>query len=140
MPKVILVNFHTDAWRMPGMPKAGVYPIFPTKRTWYIDGYRKDKAVLGVERNQFPLAPAFACTAHQAQGSTQEAVIAVLLLGRGVSSIASYIAITRVKSRAGLLIISTLRCGTISTRNCRRYCITITSSCRRTSGLGIHRR
>ena len=104
MPKVILVDFHTDAWKMPGMPKAGVYPIFPTKRTWYIDGYRKDKAVLGVERYQFPLAPAFACTAHQAQGSTQEAVIADLLLGRGVSSIASYIAITRVKRRAGLLI------------------------------------
>ena len=32
MPKVILVEFHTDAWRMPGMPKAGVYPIFPTTK------------------------------------------------------------------------------------------------------------
>ena len=89
---------------MPNTPQPGLCPIFPTERTWWIDGYRGRHAVLRVKRKQFPLAPAFATTAHQAQGGTKKAVIADLQLGRGVSSIASYVAITRVKRRAGLLI------------------------------------
>ena len=50
------------------------------------------------------MALALACTAHAAQGKTLPAVIADLALGRGVSSIASYVAITRVTHRQGLLI------------------------------------
>ena len=103
-PKVILVDFHTDKWQMTNTPGPGMYPIFPTERRWWIDGYRGRHAVLRVKRLQFPLAPAFATTAHQAQGRTEKAVIADLQLGRGVSSIASYVAITRVKQRKGLLI------------------------------------
>ena len=49
-------------------------------------------------------APGLACTAHSAQGKTKEAVIADLDLGRGVSGIASYVAITRIKNREGLMI------------------------------------
>ena len=57
-----------------------------------------------IKKTQLPIAPAFAMTAHSAQGKTETAVIADLQVGRGVSSTASYIAITRVKSRKGLLI------------------------------------
>ena len=57
-----------------------------------------------VKRTQLPIAPAFAITAHASQGKTEIAVIADLQVGRGVSSKSSYIAITRVRSRKGLLI------------------------------------
>ena len=60
--------------------------------------------MLAIKRKQIPLAPALACTAHSAQGQTKDAVIADLVLGRGVSSIASYVAITRIKNREGLMI------------------------------------
>ena len=60
--------------------------------------------MLAIKRQQIPLALASACTAHAAQGQSLKAVIADLALGRGVSSIASYVAITRVTSREGLLI------------------------------------
>ena len=60
--------------------------------------------MLAIKRQQIPLGPAVACTAHAAQGQSLKAVIADLALGRGVSSIASYVAITRVTSREGLLI------------------------------------
>ena len=61
-------------------------------------------AVLAIKRKQIPLAPALALTAHAAQGQTKEAVIADLVIGRGVSSISSYVAITRIKNREGLMI------------------------------------
>ena len=43
-------------------------------------------------------------TAHGAQGRTLEAAIIDLRLGRGVSAIASYVAMTRVKKKEDLLI------------------------------------
>ena len=43
-------------------------------------------------------------TTHAAQGQTLEAAVVDLQLGSGVSSIASYVAITRVKTRKDLLI------------------------------------
>ena len=60
--------------------------------------------MLQVDRVQLPLAPAFAITAHAAQGRTLPAAIIDLQLGRGVSIIASYIAFTRVRRRGDLLI------------------------------------
>ena len=104
VPLCVFVDFHTEAWEIPGAPGPGIYPVFQTERTWYLDGYRGKKAVLGIKRKQIPLAPGLACTAHGAQGQTKEAIIADLVLGRGVSSIASYVAITRIKNREGLMI------------------------------------
>ena len=60
--------------------------------------------MLAIKRKQIPLAPDLALTAHAAQVQTEEAVIADLAIGRGVSSISSYEAITRIKNREGLLI------------------------------------
>ena len=88
---------------MPGAPEPGVYPIRPWNRTWYIDKNRK-KPVLSVARYQLPLAPAFAITAHASQGQTLEAAIVDLHQGVGVSTIASYVAMTRVRKRSDLLI------------------------------------
>ena len=60
--------------------------------------------MLAIKRKQIPLAPRLACTAHSAQGKTKEAIIVDLVLGRGVSNIASYVAITRIQTREGLMI------------------------------------
>ena len=104
VPLCVFVDFHTDAWTVPGAPGLGIYPVFKSERTWYLDGYRGKKAVLAIKRKQIPLAPALAWTAHAAQGQTKEAVIADLVIGRGVSSISSYVGLTRIKNREGLLI------------------------------------
>ena len=84
VPRVVYVDFKDEAWesrdedrkwKFPGLP-AGVYPIYATERTWHLDGYRKGKARLAIQRQQIPLAPSFAITAHAAQGQTLNAVIA----------------------------------------------------------------
>ena len=85
------------------MPGPGIHPVFAVERSWFIDCYRKEP-LLRVARTQIPLAPALACTAHAAQGTSLDCVIVGFMLGRGVSSIASYVAITRVKQREGLII------------------------------------
>ena len=61
--------------------------------------------MLDVKRKQLPLAPAFAITAHASQGQTlSKGAIVDLQLGRGISIIASYVAITRVETKEQLLI------------------------------------
>ena len=59
---------------------------------------------LKVTRRQLPIAPAFAMTAHAAQGQTMLAAIVDLQIGAGTSSIGSYVALTRVARREDLLI------------------------------------
>lgn len=61
------------------------------------------KTILAIKRKQISLAPGLVCTAHGAQGQTKEAVITDLVLVRGVCSIASYVAVTCIKKREGLL-------------------------------------
>ena len=85
------------------MGRPGVYPIFPQKSSWYLD-QRRQRPISEVRRTQVSLAPAYAITAHGAQGQTLPACIVDLVLGRGVLSIASYVAMTRVRKREHLLI------------------------------------
>ena len=85
------------------MKEPGVYPIKSWKRAWHLD-QRRDHPVLRVTRVQVPLAPAYAITAHGSQGQTLRAAIIDLQLGRGVSAIASYVALTRVKTIHDLLM------------------------------------
>ena len=102
-PKVIVLDFHTDDWHLPGMAP-GLYAIFPLKgRQWFLDGFR-GHPVLAMKRTQILITQALAVTAHAAQGRTMGAVIADLEGGRGVSWMASYVAITRVRRREQLLI------------------------------------
>ena len=91
------------SWKLDGMSEAGVYPIRPWSRPWFLD-QRRDLPVLKVTRYQLPLAPAYAITAHGSQGQTLPAAIIDLQIGRGVNPIASYVAFTRVKTRHDLLI------------------------------------
>jgi len=115
VPKVVFIKFYEGvneegenqecAWTLPGLERQpGVYPIVPKKSSWYLDKGRKHP-VLKISRTQLPLAPAFAMTAHAAQGQTlKKGAIVDLRLGKGTKAIASYVALTRVKSRHDLLI------------------------------------
>jgi len=103
LPKVVFVKFPDAAWTLPGLDEPGLYPIQPKPGKWFLDKGRKHP-VLKITRRQGPLAPAFAITAHAAQGQTLKAAIVDLQIGRGTSPIASYVALTRVAKREDLLI------------------------------------
>lgn len=61
--------------------------------------------VLKINRRQLPLAPAFAITAHAAQGQTlKQGAIVDLRIGGSSSPMSSYVALTRVQRRQDLLI------------------------------------
>ena len=115
LPQVVFVRFQEFVvgegaearwedckWRV-GDLAPGIYPIETCRRRWFLDQKRKFP-VLPVHRQQLPLAPHFSMTAHAAQGQTLLAAIVDLQLGRGVSLLASYIAMTRMRCRGDLLI------------------------------------
>ena len=79
-------------------------PIVPVKREWYLDKGRR-YPVLKMRRRQLPLTIAFAMTAHAAQGQTFKNGVKVdLNIGGSSSTMASYVALTRVEKREDLLI------------------------------------
>ena len=109
LPVVALVKFYDEdggevAWNLPGLREPGLYPIAPKRAAWFLDKARRHP-VLKITRRQLPLAPAFAMTAHAAQGQTlKQGAVVDLRLGRGTNVVTSYVALTRVQSRHDLLI------------------------------------
>lgn len=105
LPEIVYVKFETtSAWHVNGLPDANVYPVTTCRRSWYLDRNKKYPQ-LRVWRTQFPLAPAFAITAHVAQGQTlQEGVTTDLSIGLGGNPFTAYVAVTRVQGRNKLLI------------------------------------
>ena len=117
VPRIVFVQYYTSVWdenkrchvekpcpwEIPGVDRPGIYPVFPWKRSWHLDQHRQVPR-LEVKRFQIPLAPAYAMTAHASQGRTLAAAIIDLQLGRGVSIIASYVAMTRVRRKTDILI------------------------------------
>ena len=86
------------------MKEPGVYPIVPVKRDWLLDKGRLHSQ-LQIRRHQLPLTPAFAMTAHAAQGQTfSKGAIVDLNIGGSSSTMSSYVALTRVERREDLLI------------------------------------
>ena len=74
LPKIVFVKLYDKdgndlPWTLPGMTEKGVYPIVSVKRDWFLDKGRLHP-VLRIKRRQLPLTPAFAMTAHAAQGQT----------------------------------------------------------------------
>ena len=104
LPSVVYVSFQTEqTWQIGSLPP-NVLPIAPVRSTWFLDAGRT-KPQLAISRRQFPLAPAFASTAHAAQGQTlPQGVIADLQIGATGNPFTSYVAMTRVKDRQHLLI------------------------------------
>ena len=102
-PACILVRFQTkEEWQVNGLQEKNVFPVATQKKPWYLDKGRS-RPVLRVTRKQFPLAPAFATTAHAAQGQTcPQGVVTDMHIGEAGDPLTVYIAITRVQDRAGL--------------------------------------
>ena len=81
----------------PGQSELGVYPIVPIKKDQYLDKARLHP-VLQIKRRQLPLPPAFAMTAHPAQGQKiSKGAIFDLNIGGSSSAMSSYVALTRVE-------------------------------------------
>ena len=104
LPSIVYVSFQTEQiWQIGSLPP-NVFPIAPMRSTWFLDSGRA-KPQLAISRRQFPLVPAFASTAHAAQGQTlPQGVIADLQIGANGNPFTSYVAMTRVKDRQHLLI------------------------------------
>ena len=82
-----------------------VYPVAAQRKQWHLDRHRKNP-MLRITRRQFPLAPAFAITAHAAQGQTVHTkIVADLAIGRHGDPLTAYVAVTRVTGRNNLAIL-----------------------------------
>ena len=103
LPVTVFVKFPKAKWKLPGLKECGVYPIVPQRAQWHIDR-REKNSVLRVTRWQLPLLPAFALTAHAAQGRTLDAAIVDLRVTKQMSKIASYVALSRVRRADDILI------------------------------------
>ena len=109
LPIAVMVKFRkADGsevdWTIGGLSEKGLYPIVCKKSSWYLDKGRQHP-VLRILRRQIPLAPAFAMTAHAAQGQTLlNGAIVNLCIGKVSNPLGSYVAMTRVKTRRKLLI------------------------------------
>ena len=94
LPKVVYVKFFDSkgkplSWQLPGMQEPGVYPIVPVRRDWFLDKGRLHPQ-LKIRRRQLPLTPAFAMTAHAAQGQTfSKGAIVDLNIGGSSSTMSS---------------------------------------------------
>ena len=109
MPKVVFVKlFEKDGnkldWTLPGLSESGVYPTVPIKTYWFLDKGRLHP-ILQIKRQQLPLTPAFAMTAHAAQGQTvSRGAIVDVHIGGSSSAMSSDVALARVDRRSDLLI------------------------------------
>ena len=122
VPRIVFVQYYSPVWdekkrcnveqpcqwNIPGLDRPGIYPVFLWKRSWHLDQHRKVPR-LEIKRYQIPLAPAYAMTAHASQGRTLPAAIIDLQLGRGVSNIASYDAMTRARKKNRYPYLPTIR-------------------------------
>ena len=122
------------SWALPGLEEKGLCPITKKRGSWFLDRCRMHP-VLKIHRWQLPLAPAFAMTAHAAQGQTLRAgAIVDLCIGKGSNPLGSYVAMTRVTRREDLLIyLPAIPTDTVCPRAQRRARSALASSAQRTN-------
>ena len=104
MPRQIFVRFTAVEWQVPGF-EVGVLPMEPCERQWVINHGTDAKA----QRRGYRLIPDYASTAFMMQGATVEAMFAdcgdVLGLIGLNEMVSAYVALSRVKTAAGLLLL-----------------------------------
>ena len=98
------MKFDGATWKLDGMDEPGVYPIRSLNQTWFLDS-KRSSPVLGIKRQQFPLTPAYARTAHASQGKTLTAVLLDLAVDKRVDATFGAVAASRVRSRYDCLIL-----------------------------------
>ena len=104
LPRCVYVKFEGATWQLDGIDEPGVYPIRPWKEDWFLDG-KRNNPVLKVKRQQIPLTPAFAITAHSSQGKTLRALFLDLNVDKRVDATIGAVGISRVRSRHDCLIL-----------------------------------
>ena len=105
LPTVVYVKFdNSDHWTLEGVPEAGVHPMYPVKRPWYL-GAKRQRKVLKITRTQLPLTPTYAMTAHASQGKTLAAVLLDLNVDKRVDGTFGTVAASRVRHREDVLIL-----------------------------------
>ncbi|CAJ1375402.1 unnamed protein product [Effrenium voratum] len=101
----VVVEFPDASWQVCPDLAAGQYPLGPQTVRWSVDTAAPGrKPVLWVRRSQIPLRPALALTAHGALGLTLEKAIVDLQLSAEMSSVGSYVALSRVRRAEDVLI------------------------------------
>ena len=103
-PSSVILKFDNVEWQLDGTPEAGIYPIQPVRRAWFLDR-TKPKPILRVLRKQLPLCPAFSFTAHTSQGKTLPAAILDLVIDKITDVSFGTVATSRVRSRHDVLIL-----------------------------------
>ena len=103
-PSIVYVKFDGATWQLDGIEEPGVYPVRPLTKAWPLDPKRKNPK-LKVVRQQLPLTPAYAMTAHASQGKTLPAVILDLSVDKRVDTTFGAVAASRVRSRHDCLIL-----------------------------------
>jgi hypothetical protein len=94
---------------LPNLPPKHAAVLAETVDTTFTHPDSHKKCV--VKRTQLPLVPAFAMTAHKAQGKTMEAIIADLESTKGTE--APYVMLSRAKSLDGIFILRPFRLSAI---------------------------
>ncbi|CAJ1374097.1 unnamed protein product [Effrenium voratum] len=101
----VVVEFPDASWQVCPDLAVGQYPLGPQTVRWSVDTAAPGrKPVLWVRRSQIPLRPALALTAHGALGLTLEKAIVDLQLSAEMSSVGSYVALSRVRRAEDVLI------------------------------------
>ena len=115
---------------------SNIIPIFPREESFSVDPKCPElgtKAV-SVKRVQFPLTPAYACTAHKAQGKTLTKAIVDLSkppTGR-MDAAYAYVVLSRLKCLTDLLILRPFPISVLQQKHCPDYWLEINRLC----GLG----
>ena len=104
LPRCVYFKVPGATWQLDGIDEPGVYPIYPRKEDWFLDGKRKNP-VLKVKRQQIPLTPAFAITAHSSQGKTLRALLLDLSVDKRVDTTIGAVGASRVCCRDDCLIL-----------------------------------
>jgi hypothetical protein len=99
--RCVLVHFPDSKVQLSDLP-GGYYPIVPSmwKFTTTLGTGTTEQHKLRITRYQVPIQPAFAVTAHSAQGKTLPRVLVNLHEG----GFAAYVAASRARSREGLCL------------------------------------
>jgi len=102
----------TTSSTLPHLPPHHVVALEDTVDMTFVNPHSKKKCL--IKRTQLPIVPAFAMTAHKAQGKTLPSVIVDLECCRGTE--APYVMLSRVASLDGLLILRPFSHSRISCR------------------------
>ena len=98
--KFVAKDGKSSDWTLPGLSEPGVYPIVPIQKYCFLDNGRLHP-ILQIKRQQLPVTPAFAVTAHAGQGQTlSKGAIVDVDFGGSIRAMSSYGALTRVERRS----------------------------------------